>query len=254
MMLARLSGVNNSEQLALNIQLKEDMKNMVFGDLEAGGGPEGRYKAHANVFYYDKKTSVNFIGDANNVGDLAFSMSDYFRFSGGLSSLTRGAGSNLSISSDQLGIPLAERNSAQELNNQLGALNFNLTPSNKIRFSGFAIGSKVDNTLGSISQRQYILQSGENREVLSTQSNVQSTSGLLKLGATYSPTASLQVDYNIFSRLSDIESLSLQSSVFNNTTNDINGLRVTKPIFSRAAIEGILCSRRKKCLLCRTRL
>tara|TARA_A100000171_G_scaffold9159_1_gene6724 strand:+ start:27 stop:2720 length:2694 start_codon:yes stop_codon:yes gene_type:complete len=223
-----LSGVNNSEQLALNIQLKEDMKNMVFGDLELAGGPEERYKAHANVFYYDKKTNINFIGDANNVGDLAFSMSDYFRFSGGLANLGSRSGSNFRVSSDQLGIPMAERNSAKELNNQLGALNFNYTPSSKIRFSGFAIGSKVDNTLGSISERQYILQSGE-KETLTTESNVQSTSGLFKLGITYSPNASLQLDYNVFSRLSDIENSDLQNSLFNNTSNDINSMSTQQP-------------------------
>ncbi|MFT7270272.1 MAG: hypothetical protein ACI905_002500 [Roseivirga sp.] len=224
-----LSGVNNSEQLALNILLKEDMKNLVFGDVEAAGGPEGRYKAHANAFYYNEKTSLNFIGDANNVGDLAFSMNDYFRFSGGLSGLSSRTGSNFNVSSDQLGIPMAERNSAQELNNQLGALSFNLTPSDKISFAGFAIGSKVNNTLGSVSERQYVLQSGENKELLSTQSNVQSTSGLFKLGATYTPSANFQVDYNLFVRISDIQNSSLQSSVFNNTTNNINGLRTQHP-------------------------
>ncbi|MGW8123359.1 carboxypeptidase-like regulatory domain-containing protein [Roseivirga echinicomitans] len=223
-----LSGVNNSEQLALNIQLKEDMKNMIFGDLELGAGPEERYKAHANVFYYDKKTNINFIGDANNVGDLAFSMSDYFRFSGGLAGLTGKSGSNFQVSSDQLGIPMAEKNSAKELNNQLGALNYNFTPSSKIRFSGFAIGSKVDNTLGNISERQYVLQSGQ-KEILNSESNVKSTSGLFKLGITYSPDASLQLDYNVFSRLSNIENSDLQNSLFNNQSNDINGLTTQQP-------------------------
>lgn len=225
-----LSGVNNSQQLALNIQLKDDKKRMVFGDLEAGGGPEDRYRAHANVFYYDPKVNINFIGDANNVGELAFTMYDYFRFGAGLGSLTRRSGSNFMVSSDQMGIPMAERNNARELNNQLGALNYNFNPSARWQFSGFAIGSKVNNTLGSIQQRSYILQPGDNQEVLTSTQNVRSTGGLLKFGAKYMPNPSLQIDYSVFGRLTDIENRDTQNSQFTSFTNEIAGLTTQKPM------------------------
>lgn len=224
-----LSGVNNSEQLALNIQLKEDKKNMVFGDLTAGGGPEERYLGHANIFYYNPKTNLNLIADANNIGELAFSLRDMFRFTGGLGGFANRSGSNFQTSSNQLGIPMAERNNAKELNNQLGALNYNFTPNRKIQFTGFAIGSKVDNTLGSVSQRKYILQSGENTELLTSESNVESTSGLFKLGAKYTPNPSLQIDYSVFSSTSDIRNSDLQNSLFNGNSNNINGSTTQQP-------------------------
>lgn len=233
-----LSGVNNSEQIALNIMLKEDKKNMVFGDIEAGGGPEGRYIAHANSFYYNPKTNINLIADANNIGKPAFSMRDYFRFSGGLSSLSRSAGSSLSLTSSNLGIPMAERNNARELNNILGALNYNFTPTEKWRISGFAIGSKVDNVLGSLSQRTYILQPGDNQEILATRSEVQSTSGLAKVGIKYIPNADLQVDYSGFARFSDIRTLSDSRSEFRGDVNEIVGSNSQKPLSIEQQLRG----------------
>ena len=82
-----LSNVNNSEQIALNIQLKEDKKNILFGDISAGVGPEDRYLAKANTFFYNAKTNINLIAGTNNVGELTFTTRDFFRFTGGMGSL-----------------------------------------------------------------------------------------------------------------------------------------------------------------------
>ncbi|WP_268122766.1 carboxypeptidase regulatory-like domain-containing protein [Roseivirga pacifica] len=222
-----LGGVNNSDQLALNIQLKADKKEMVFGDVTAGGGPEGRYLAHANAFYYSPKTNINLIADANNVGQLAFTMRDYFRFSGGFRSLASSSGSSFSINSGDMGIPMAERNNAQDLNNQLAALSYNFTPSSKWMLSGFAIGSKVDNNFGSISDRTYVQQSDQ--ETLASSSNVTSTSGLFKFGAKYIPNPDLQVDYSAFGRIADISNTANQLSVFDGNNNQINSGTTQQP-------------------------
>lgn len=224
-----LNGVNNSEQIALNIQLKEDKKNIVFGDIRAGAGPEERYLGHINSFFYNAKTNINLIADANNIGKAAFSMSDYFRFSGGIGGFSRSAGSSLQINSGQSGIPMAERNNAQSLKNELAALNYNFTPTNQWQISGFAIGSKVDNTMGSISQRTYVLQPGDNRELLTSEQRVQSSSGLFKLGVKYIPNPSLQIDYNSFGRIADIQNIDAQNSTFSNQSNDISGTTTQRP-------------------------
>lgn len=233
-----LSGVNNSEEIAINIQLKDDKKNIVFGDVELGGGPEGRYLGHANTFYYNPKTNINLIADANNVGMPAFTMRDYFRFSGGFGNFARGSGSSFNVTSNDLGIPMAERDNAQELNNQLAALNYNFTPSEKWRISGFAIGSKVDNTLRSVSQRTYILQPGDNEELLATRTNVQSTSALGKLGVKYVPNPNLQLDYNAFVRTSDLETTSDSRSAFAGDVNEILGVNSQQPLSIEQQLRG----------------
>ncbi|WP_420388082.1 carboxypeptidase-like regulatory domain-containing protein [Roseivirga sp.] len=224
-----LSGVNNSEQLALNIQLKEDKKNILFGDIRAGGGPEDRYLGHLNSFFYNAKTNINLIADANNIGELAFTMNDYFRFTGGFGSFSRSAGSSFRTTSSSLGIPMAERNNAKSLKNELAALNYNFTPNKQWSISGFAIGSKVDNTLGSVSNRTYILQPNLNQEVLTSEQRVKSSSGLAKIALKYTPNYNLQIDYSAFGRLADIQNLDTQNSTFSNLSNDIRGTTTQRP-------------------------
>ena len=234
-----LSAVNNSEELALNIQLREDKKNIAFGDIEVGGGPQERYFGHANTFYYSPKTNINLIADANNIGMPAFTMRDYFRFSGGFNSISSNSGSAFNVTSNNLGIPMAERNNAESLNNQLAALNYNYNPSEAWRISGFAIGSKVDNTLGSISQRTYILQPGnDNEELLATSTNVNSTSALGKLGVKYVPNPSLQLDYSAFVRTSNLETTSDQISEFGGNINNIVGINSQQPLSVEQQLRG----------------
>lgn len=224
-----LSGVNSSEQIALNIQLKEDKKNILFGDIQAGAGPEERYLGHLNSFFYNAKTNINLIADANNIGQLAFTMNDYFRFTGGFGSFARGAGSSFQVTSSSLGIPMAERNNAKSLKNELGALNYNFAPNRKWNISGFAIGSSVDNTMGSVSNRTYILQPNADTEVLTSEQRVKSSSGLFKVGLKYTPNSNLQVDYNAFGRMANIQNFDTQNSTFSNQSNDISGTTSQEP-------------------------
>ena len=120
-----MDGLGGEDNLALNIQLKEGKKNLLFGDVTLGAGPQSRYLGYANLFYYSPKTNVNLIADANNIGEQAFTMQDYFRFSGGLSSIAANAGTDTNISNEDLGFPMANRETAQDLSTKLTAANFN---------------------------------------------------------------------------------------------------------------------------------
>jgi len=84
---AMLKGLQDSEDMAMNILLKEDKKKFVFGDVEVGAGIEDRYLVHPNLFYYSPKTNLNFIGDLNNQGIKSFSFNDYLEFDGGFGRL-----------------------------------------------------------------------------------------------------------------------------------------------------------------------
>ena len=122
-----------------------------FGDLTAGVGPQKRYLAHANTFYYAPKLNVNFIGGTNNVGEQPFTLQDYFRFSGGMGGLASRAGSRVQVNGEDLGIPMATRSNANSLETNLAAFNLNYSPSSKWRHTGFVIGSTSNNGLGSSS-------------------------------------------------------------------------------------------------------
>lgn len=84
-----LKNLESSDRLALNIKLKKDKKNFVFGQSEAGGGFTDRYYVNPNLFYYSRNTSINILGDFNNTGKNSFDSSIY-DLSGGFSMMTTG--------------------------------------------------------------------------------------------------------------------------------------------------------------------
>ena len=86
-----LKGLNDSDQMALNIKLKEGKKEFVFGDIEAGGGVKERFLFHPTLFYYSPKTAINVIGDINNIGKKSFTMKDYINFEGGYAAMLDGS-------------------------------------------------------------------------------------------------------------------------------------------------------------------
>src|SRR5699024_4411426 len=83
---AFMKGLSDSDKMAMNIKLKEDKKNFVFGESEAGGGVKKRYYLHPALFYYSPKTTANFIGSLNNTNDRPLDWQDVMRFKGGAGS------------------------------------------------------------------------------------------------------------------------------------------------------------------------
>ncbi|MEO9483134.1 MAG: carboxypeptidase-like regulatory domain-containing protein [Ekhidna sp.] len=207
-----MQGLNNDDRLALNIELKSDKKRIVFGDIEAGGGPEKRYFGHANTFYYAPKTSVNFIGDGNNVGELALTLNDYFRMSGGMASLASRNGTSFRFNAGDAGIPLTDRNSASSITNKLGAINFTTRPTNKLQFTGFLIGFDNDATLGSNSLRTYPQLNDQTQEQLITATSIGNKSGLGRFSVKYTPSYNLQLDYTFFGKRSSIDQGRIRNS------------------------------------------
>lgn len=224
-----IRGLDTNETLALNIQLKDGKKNMVFGDVTAGGGPQERYLGHANVFYYAPKLNINLIGGSNNVGEQTFTLQDYFRFSGGMAGLGGKAGSRVALSSDDLGIPLANRDNAASLETTLGALNFNYNPNKTWRHSGFLIGSSSDNTLGSSSFRTYLSSGENNQELLTSASRVENKSGLLKYALTFTPKEETYFKYSFFGKVADIQNSNLLNSNFGQIEQNLGTIQTRTP-------------------------
>lgn len=79
----------NDEKTILNISLKEDKKNLVFGDLLFQGDALKRYNVGANLFYYSPKTKLNLISNLNNINKSIFRIEDYLAFNGGAERLLR---------------------------------------------------------------------------------------------------------------------------------------------------------------------
>ncbi|MEX0289926.1 MAG: carboxypeptidase regulatory-like domain-containing protein [Flavobacteriaceae bacterium] len=224
-----LSQVSDSDDLALNIRLKDGKKNLWFGDITLGVGPEGRYIGHPNIFYYSPKTSINFIGDLNNIGEQAFTLRDYFRFNGGLASLGRRSGSSINLSGDDIGLSLLQNNRARNIDSRLAALNISHKPNNKLSFGGFGIFSEIDTDLSSLSNRTYIRETGNNEEILVSSTLQKNTAGLAKLSSTFTPNSKWYVNYDAFIKGSRIEDINKLNSDFGTFSSDISSMRSREP-------------------------
>lgn len=71
----------------LNLLLKENRKNAVFGELLAGSGNDGLYQGSGKVYRFTKKDQFAALGMINNINQFGFSFKDYIDFNGGLQSL-----------------------------------------------------------------------------------------------------------------------------------------------------------------------
>lgn len=209
---AFLKGLSDSEQLALNIKLKEGNKKFAFGELEAGGGVEERYIAHPTLFYYSPKTSVNAIGDFNNIGQKSFTVQDYIDFEGGFTRLGSDPQSYFSLFTDDFAQFLSQGDFIFNRNN-FGALSLNQSLTNKTTLSAYSILSN-----GAINTRQeniitYTTSPDLDENRITTQDN-ELFFTLSKASLRYIGDSDLDIDYETFLKTNRGQS----SSILNSTT------------------------------------
>jgi hypothetical protein len=194
---AMLKGLQDSEDMAMNILLKEDKKKFVFGDIEAGGGIEDRYLLHPNLFYYSPKTTLNFIGDLNNQGVKSFSFNDYLEFEGGFGKLLDDSGSYFSLFNSDFAQYLNNQDFVDNIN-QFGALNIRQSVSKSTDISGYLISSnsKTETSSSALNVYQNIAQPFAEERTIANQLNNFFTIG--KFTLDYEPSFSEDLALNTF--------------------------------------------------------
>ena len=203
--------VSDSDELAMNIKLKEDKKKFVFGDVEAGIGNEKYTLLHAGLFYYTPKLNISFIGDANNIGRSTFTFQDLMRFDGGVSSFLTGrkSFSNLySFTNDNTDVV--------ENKSQFSALNFSVDAFKKLSISGYGLFSKVFVASQSENNNEYLQNSTIAFENQLQNNDNRTTLGIGNIKLDYSPNKKEKWYYNA--------QLQSSTSDFNSTINSITNL------------------------------
>ncbi len=194
-----LRSLDNGDGLAIDIQLKEDQRSIVFGSAEAGGGGRERYLAGANLFYFHPKGSINFIGNANNIGEQVFTHQDLFRFNGGLTGMGQSNGSRTNLSSETLGLVPLRDNLAQQNTTKVAAFNFSFKPAPHWQLSGYAIMTDLHTELLNQARRSYLgpQDSLLREETLSSATGQQTKAGIVKLQTKYQPSDQLHVEHQL---------------------------------------------------------
>jgi len=145
---AMLKGLQDSDDMALNIKLKEDKKKFMFGDIEAGAGIKDRYVVHPSIFYYSPKTNVNVIGDLNNTGVKSFTIKDYLEFEGGIGKLLSDAGNYFKLYRSDFA-QFLDNQDYKSSTNQFGAFNIRQSINQVTDLSAYAIVNNEKNTTAS---------------------------------------------------------------------------------------------------------
>ncbi|MBD3890650.1 carboxypeptidase-like regulatory domain-containing protein [Olleya marilimosa] len=145
---AMLKGLQDSDDMALNIKLKEDKKKFMFGDIEAGAGIKDRYVVHPSIFYYSPKTNVNVIGDLNNTGVKSFTIKDYLEFEGGIGKLLSDAGNYFKLYRSDFA-QFLDNQDYKSTANQFGAFNIRQSINQVTDLSAYAIVNNEKNTTAS---------------------------------------------------------------------------------------------------------
>lgn len=217
---ALLKGLQDSDDMAMNIKLKEDKKKFVFGDIEAGAGYEDRYVIHPNLFYYSPKTNVNFIGDLNNIGIKSFTFSDYLEFEGGFGKLLEDSGSYFSLFNSDFAQYLNNQNFTANIN-QFAALNVRQSLNTVTDLSGYVISSnsKTETASEALNIYQNIANPfTENRTVTNSLDNFFT---IAKLTLDYDPSAKEDFAYNSFVKVTNNNSNGLITTLSPNQNNNI---------------------------------
>ncbi|HAP62752.1 MAG TPA: hypothetical protein DCR93_25720, partial [Cytophagales bacterium] len=118
---SEFTGVDDGTRIkTIDLRLREDKKNGVFGKVGGGYGTQNVYAGNATVNRFGGGTQFSLIGASNNRNLPAFSMGDYIGFQGGLGALGGGAGG---FSMEMSG--MNPRNQSGITTSHAGGINFN---------------------------------------------------------------------------------------------------------------------------------
>jgi len=215
---------NNQDNVAINIKLKEGKENFWFGDVTAGGGnstSDSRYVFQPKLFYYSPKYTVNFIGDLNNIGELALTRRDIRGFTGGFRTPSSQSGTNIGLGNNNLNF-LTNQNNALQIENKLATVNVSYSPNKKLDLGGFLIFNSNKTNSKEISFIQYIRQSFQTPNEITNETTLErSNQALVKWNASFKPNMDIQMDYDFYYQTAkDSQNQSIVSSVVGGTTQN----------------------------------
>lgn len=86
---SEFTGIDDGRrEKTLNLLLKEEKKNAIFGELLGGAGMNDHYQGNAKVYRFTPQNQFAALGMLNNINQYGFSFKDYIDFSGGIQNMT----------------------------------------------------------------------------------------------------------------------------------------------------------------------
>ncbi|MBX7126672.1 MAG: outer membrane beta-barrel protein, partial [Cyclobacteriaceae bacterium] len=147
---AQFTGIDDGQkEKAINLELKEEKRNGMFGSVMAGAGTNDRLESRGNLNRFSKNRQLSVLGMGNNTNQQGFSVDDYMNFTGGSTQMMRGGAVRLEFSDDNTGgVPLnfgGRQNGI--MTNIAGGVNMNETFSRKTQVNGSYFYSHLDQSV-----------------------------------------------------------------------------------------------------------
>ncbi|MDX2287036.1 MAG: TonB-dependent receptor [Bacteroidia bacterium] len=153
---ARFTGVDDGErEKTINLTLKDDKKQGVFGNATGGYGTSNRFTFKGNVNRFAPKVKISALGMLNNTNQQGFTFEDYFNFMGG-QGMGGGRGGIIRIdgSNNATGLPLGSGLGNGFVTTGSGGLNLSYDLSKKTEFNASYFFSGVGRTLDQYTYRE----------------------------------------------------------------------------------------------------
>ncbi|MCQ0110353.1 carboxypeptidase-like regulatory domain-containing protein [Zhouia amylolytica] len=227
-----LKNLTDSDETAMNIKLKENKKDFVFGDIEAGKGNQEFYNLHSNLFYYSPETAINAIGNVNNTAEKVFTYKQYLDFQTGLNRVFVRGSTTFDLPTEDF-LQFMERNDVVQSDRKFGALNITKEVNDKLNISGYGIFSNTKEGALSQSINQYNTFT-ENKEV---SSEIENMFALGDFTATYLPNITTQIYFKTKFKKSNNQYQNGISSLVDTTDNIFNTSENGKETFFNQVIE-----------------
>ena len=153
--MAEFTGVDDGDsEKTIDLELREEFKQGLFGNAEAGYGSDSRYKGYASINRFSKSSQLSFLGQLNNINQQGFSFTDQMNFSGGMRGGRMGGGNReFRITSD---IPFSDGTGTGLVNTGAAGINFNWHKTKKFSIRSSYFFNSVDKSLLQESLRQNI--------------------------------------------------------------------------------------------------
>ena len=177
---AEFTGVDDGQsEKAINLKLKKDRNNALFGKVAAGAGTDRRYDGQTNINKFNGEQQLSLIGMANNVNRQGFSLSDVLNFTGELSrGMRNGGGITIRTGGgdDGNGLPVTGIGQNQQgiATTVAGGLNYNDKWNKKTDVNMSGMGSNI-NLLTDRTTNRLNLLPGNEFNYISNTSNARNT-------------------------------------------------------------------------------
>lgn len=162
---AAFTGIDDGQrEKTINLELKEEKRNGMFGNATAGyGTPNDRFTGRLSLNRFSKGQQLSIVGTANNVNEQGFSIDDYMTFTGGANAFAGGGGGTRTITigggsgggGNSGGMQLGGGQTNGIMQTYGGGLNFNKDIGKKTKFSANYFVNYLVHDIKQETEREY---------------------------------------------------------------------------------------------------